>query len=84
MRVLVTGDTGFIGSNMKRFLLEKNIEVIGFSRSRGYDVLNIDQLRKSIKNCDIVYHFAAEAKPGESVLHPTYTIEVNIKGSLNY
>lgn len=83
MIALVTGDTGFIGSNMKKFLLKENVEVIGYSRRRGFDVLNTGQLRKAAKNCDIVYHFAAETKPGESVLNPVHTIEVNLKVSLN-
>jgi len=80
---LLTGDTGFIGSNMKNFLLKKNVEVLGYSRRKGFDVSDRSQLRKAAKNCDIVYHFAAEAKPGESVLNPVRTIEVNLKGSLN-
>jgi len=83
MIALVTGDTGFIGSNMRRFLEEKNVEVIGYSRRRGFDIFDKKQLRREVKKCDIVYHFAAEAKPGESVLNPVHTIEINLKGSLN-
>ena len=83
MIALVTGDTGFIGSNMRDFLIEKNVEVIGFSRRRGFDIFDMDQLRKAVKKCDVVYHFAAEAKPGESVLNPVHTVEVNLRGSLN-
>ncbi len=83
MIALVTGDTGFIGSNMRKFLEEKNVEVIGYSRRRGFDIFDKKQLRREVKKCDIVYHFAAEAKPGESVLNPVHTIEINLKGSLN-
>jgi len=79
----MTGDTGFIGSNMKDFLLKENVEVIGYSRGKGFDIMNRDQLRRSAKGCDLVYHFAAEAKPGESVLNPIQTIEVNLRGSLD-
>jgi len=81
--VLLTGDTGFIGSNMKAFLLKENVQVVGYSRREGFDVLNRDQLRKAAKNCDVVYHFAAEAKPGQSVSNPVHAVEVNVKGSLN-
>ncbi len=83
MIALITGDTGFIGSNMREFLIKRNVEVVGFSRRRGFDIFKMDQLRKAVKKCDIVYHFAAEAKPGESVLDPIRTVEVNLKGSLN-
>jgi len=83
LRILLTGDTGFIGSNMKAFLGHEDAEVIRFSRRSGFDVLDMDQLRKAAKRCDIVYHFAAEAKPSESVLSPVHAIEVNVKYSLN-
>ena len=83
MIALLTGDTGFIGSNMTEYLLSKNVEVLGYSRRKGFDIFNVAQLRRVAKKCDMVYHFAAEAKPGESVLDPVRTIEVNLKGSLN-
>jgi len=83
LKVLITGDTGFIGSNMKNFLSKVGVEVVGYSHRNGFDILDIDQLRKVAKSCDIIYHFAAEAKPGESVFNPVHTIEVNLKGSLN-
>lgn len=60
-----------------------DVEVVGYSRRNGFDVQNIGQLCKVAKSCDVIYHFAAEAKPGESVFNPVRTIEVNLKGSLN-
>jgi nucleoside-diphosphate-sugar epimerase len=83
VKILITGDTGFIGGNMKDYLLKKNVEIVGFSRRKGLDVLNLNQLESFVKDVDLVYHFAAEAKPGESVFKPVETIEVNLKGTLN-
>lgn len=84
MKVLVTGHTGFVGSNMFHFLKNKNsIEPIGYSKSTGQDIFNLDQLRRFVKNCDLVYHFAAYAKPGESITNPVQAIETNVKGCLN-
>jgi len=83
LNVLLTGDTGFIGTNMKSLLQQENVEILGFSRKKGYDIFNKDQLRGEAKKCDLVYHFAAEARPAESVLDPVHTIDVNLKGSLN-
>ena len=76
MRVLLTGDTGFIGTNMKSLLQRENVEASGFSRKNGYDVFNKDQLRREVKKYDLVYHFAADAKPAESVLDPVQTLSL--------
>jgi len=43
----------------------------------------LNQLRKAIKDCDLVYHFTAYAKPAESILNPIEAIETNIRGTLN-
>lgn len=83
MIILVTGDTGFIGSHMKNVLSKRGTRVIGYSRSKGFNVLDNNKLRDVAKKVDLIYHFAAEAKPGQSVLRPMHSIEVNVKGTLN-
>lgn len=85
MKVLVTGHTGFIGSNMVKFLEKEDsgIEIIGYSKNKGQDLFDVNKLRRTVKGCNIVYHFAAYAKPAESVLNPSKAIEINIKGTLN-
>ena len=83
MKVLLTGDTGFVGKNMKNFLINQGHEVTGYSKSDGFDVLNIEQLKERMKGNDYVVHLASEAKPAQSVLFPTRTLDENIKGTLN-
>jgi len=83
LKALITGDSGFIGRNMKQYLEMLGIQTLGFSRRDGYDVLDGDKLLNAARICDLVYHFAAEAKPGESVLEPAKTMNINIKGSTN-
>ena len=83
MRALVTGHTGFIGSSMFSFLKRKLVTPVCYSRSTGQDIFNPNQLEKSVKECDVVYHFAAYAKPGESVINPIEAIETNVRGCLN-
>jgi nucleoside-diphosphate-sugar epimerase len=81
--VLITGDSGFIGINLKALLAEKAIEVRGYSRKKGMDVLHAEQVHQMVKGADLVFHVAADAKPAESVLKPAETIETNLRGSLN-
>ena len=85
MRVLITGDTGFIGKNMTNFLRNKSIDIIGFSRGKGLNILRYDQLEEVIKRlkCDLIYHFAAYAKPAESILHPREALNINVLGTIN-
>jgi nucleoside-diphosphate-sugar epimerase len=84
MKVLITGHTGFIGGNMFHFLeSKKSIEPIGYSKTTGQDVFNIDQLKRFVKKSDLVYHFAAYAKPGESIRNPVYAIKTNVDSCLN-
>ncbi len=84
MKVLVTGHTGFIGSNTFNFLKSKrSVEPVGYSKSTGQDIFNLKSLRKFVRKCNLVYHFAAYAKPGESIIAPVKAIETNVRGCLN-
>ena len=85
MRILVTGDTGFVGKNMTQFLSLKGMDVTGISRSKGLDILKYKQLEEFIKSseCELIYHFAAYAKPAESLLHPKEAWKTNVIGTLN-
>lgn len=83
MIALITGDDGFIGTNLKALLAEKGVEVRGFSRKKGLDVLKAEQVKEAVKGVDLVFHVAADARPAESVLKPIETIETNLRGSLN-
>jgi len=83
MIALVTGDDGFIGTNLKPLLAKNGVEVKGFSRKNGLDVFNAGQVELAVKGADMVFHLAADARPAESVLKPVETIEDNLKGSLN-
>lgn len=71
MRVLVTGATGFIGSNLVPRLAEKDHEVIGIS-SKDYNLLEQSETRRLFKDVspDVVYALAA--KVGGILANKTY------------
>lgn len=83
MAVLITGDTGFIGTNLQKRLMDEGVAVRGYSKRNGCDILNSDQLRRAIDGCDLVYHLAAYANPAESLLKPEFAIDLNVRGTMN-
>jgi UDP-glucuronate 4-epimerase len=74
MKIVLTGSEGFIGSNLKKKLLEKNHELI------CYDLL----LNKDIKDFtlngdeDFVIHLAAKANVRDSVKNPAPYFITNV------
>ena len=64
----MTGDTGFIGSNLKKRLSRESVELIGFSRRCGFDVLSFEQVVSWTRDVDLVYHLAAYARPAKVLL----------------
>ncbi len=95
MPTLVTGATGFIGSNIVRKLVERgedvkillrktsridNIEDLKVEKVYG-DILDSDSLRKAIKGCDTVYHCAGFVSFKKSD-YPKMN-RINVEGSRN-
>jgi UDP-glucose 4-epimerase len=82
-KILITGHTGFIGKHMLRHLKEGGEDPIGYSTTTGQDIFDTEKLHRFVKKVDLVYHFAAYAKPGESKQNAVYAIDTNVKGCLN-
>jgi nucleoside-diphosphate-sugar epimerase len=68
---------------MWRYLADRGEDPIGYSTTTGQDIFNTKMLDSFVSGVDLVYHFAAYAKPGESTQTPVYAIETNVKGCLN-
>ncbi len=61
MKILLTGSEGFIGSKVVSKLTEMGHKVTGFDIVKGQDLLDIVALEPLVKECDVIYHIAAEA-----------------------
>lgn len=74
MKILVTGGTGFTGSHLVRYLLQRGHEVVALDNQEGImldelkrlgaevvlgSVTDPEVLKKLIPGCDAVYHLAA-------------------------
>ena len=83
MKVLITGDTGFIGTNLKQHVGDLGHEVIGFSTRNGFDIMDRGQVESAVSGMDVVIHGAAFADPAASIDQPEKTIDINLLGTLN-
>ncbi|OGW00101.1 MAG: hypothetical protein A3F81_07860 [Nitrospinae bacterium RIFCSPLOWO2_12_FULL_39_93] len=96
MRALITGVTGFVGSHLSEFLIEKGLEVFGITSSgrtlpsERIKILKCD-IRDAAKVKDIlsdikpqqIYHLSAISSPLNSIKNPRTTLDINFYGTLN-
>ena len=61
--ILVTGSSGFIGSNLTLALKEKGYNVLTFNRNES-----LDALRKNISPTTTIIHLAGENRPDDTSL----------------
>ncbi|MGC9436302.1 MAG: NAD-dependent epimerase/dehydratase family protein, partial [Methanomicrobiales archaeon] len=90
MKAMVTGGAGFLGRYLVRELVKNDIETVVYdkdlsagSRFNGLDqnvrlvegdVLDLENLTKSMEGCDIVFHTAAIADIDEARTKPLQTM----------
>lgn len=95
MRVLVTGGAGFVGSHIVRQLVARGDEVRVLVRQRSplrnlmaldveccyADLMDLRPLRESVRDCDQVYHCAADYRLW--ALDPSELYAHNVQGTEN-
>lgn len=77
MKILITGSSGLVGSEVKQLLLKKHT-IIEYNASEGKDILNKAELEMQMKGIDTVIHLAATIENTNLNLW-----EVNVKGTKN-
>ena len=83
--ILITGDSGFIGTNLKkefgsRERLGGAYDIEGWDIKDGKDIFD-GMLEVSIKKADIVYHLAAKTSVEGSFSHPEEVFITNVLGT---
>jgi len=83
MKIIVTGGSGFVGSNTIPVLEERGYGVLNFDLTEGLDIRNINQLLGAIEPGDKVLHLAAIARFAEADADPLTAWETNVLGTQN-
>ena len=93
-KVVLFGGSGFLGSYVADELIGRGFDVTvadlyksenvqNIKKFEKVDILNIEDIKKILKDVSIVYNFSAIAELDEAINNPISTFQVNVMGNLN-
>lgn len=82
-KIIVTGGSGFVGSNTIPELKKLGYKVFNFDLVEGFDIRKYNQIWSAINKGDKVLHLAAIARFAEADANPYLAWETNVLGTKN-
>jgi len=82
VKILVTGSSGYVGTNLCNRLEEEGIDYIPFDLREGNDIRNLEGLER-INEVDFIYHLAAQVGVPQCEEYPLEAYEINVRGTFN-
>ena len=83
MKILITGDRGFVGAATQKLLEKEGHEVIGYDIMDRYDIRDYAQFEAVARDADRILHLAAVARFAEADKDPKLALETNVMGTRN-
>lgn len=90
MKIVVTGGSGFIGTELvKRLMTNHDVTVADLRIPRigvtykFCDVTDVLQVYDVLKGAELVYHLAANPDPSLAMKNPHWDLRINVEGTLN-
>lgn len=79
-KVLITGNRGFIGTNLTGYLIARGYDVKGWNTEHGQNIFD-SYFEDAVKKTDIVVHLAAKTSVPNSFKNPKETFHTNVLGT---
>ena len=85
MKILISGNRGFVGGATQKLLESMNFQVVGFDIMESRDIRDITQLENCVatEKPDRILHLAAIARFSEADRDPKLAFETNAIGTMN-